>query len=188
MAESTTDVWVTDWPPSGNRSLSSSKHLWCCRRFPAVPDFRRPGKHSHKYESMGAPLLSVCLTFYFSLSSRSRRYPHLSAHCSPELPSFLPGTEKAVCPQPVAYRGMGPGWRAPILLGPTGADLPGRTELPGLHCGGFPAEQKPESAEMGTVILPLPGQQLVRRWRSRGLRAPQNWSRWTPTKDLKLLC
>ena len=137
---------------------------------------------------MGAPLLSVCFTCYFSLSTWSHRYPHLSAHCSPELSSFLPGTEKAVCPQPAACRGMGPGRRAPIFLGPTGADLPGSTELPSLHCGGFPAGQKPESAEMGAVILPLPGQWLVRRWRSKGLRTPQNWSRWTPTKDLKLLC
>ena len=179
-------MWVTDWLPSGNWSLSSSKPLWCCRRFPA--DFRRPGKHSHNYKSMGVPLLSVFLTFCFSLSTWPRRYPHLSAHGSPELPHFLPGTEQAVSPQSAAYRGMGPVRCTPILLGPTGADLTGSTELPGLQHGGFPARQEPECAEMGPVILPLPGQRLVRWWRSRGLWTPQNWSSWTPTKDLRLLC
>lgn len=137
MAESTTDVRVTDWPSSGNQSLSSSKPLRCCRRFPAVPDFRRPGKLSHKYKSTGGPLPSVCLTFCFSQSTWSLSYPHFPARCIPEPPSFLPGTEKAACPQPAAYRGTGPGRRAAVLLGPTGADLPSSTEVPGLHRGGF---------------------------------------------------
>lgn len=44
--------------------------------------------------------------------------------------------------------------------------------------GWIPARQEPESAEIegGGVILPLPGQRLVRRRRSRGLRAPQFWA------------
>lgn len=193
MAESTTDVRVTDWPSSGNQSLSSSKPLRCCRRFPAVPDFRRPGKLSHKYKSTGGPLPSVCLTFCFSQSTWSLSYPHFPARCIPEPPSFLPGTEKAACPQPAAYRGTGPGWRAAVLLGPTGADLPSSTEVPGLHRGGFlPGKSQKVLRLRGgggvCVILPLPGQRLARQWRSRGLRAPQIWGRWAPTKDLKLLC
>lgn len=158
MAESTTDVWVTDWLPSGNRSLSFSEPLWCCRRFPTVPDFRRPDKHSHNYKIRVHlyPQLPDFLFFPRHLTG-SHRYPHLSAHCSPEQPSFLPGMEKAVYPQPAAYRGMGPGRRAPILLGPTGVGLPGSTELPGLHHGWFSARQEPESAKTGAVILFLPG-------------------------------
>lgn len=40
-----------------------------------VPDLRRQDKHSHKDKKTGAPLLSASLTFYFSLSTWSRRYP-----------------------------------------------------------------------------------------------------------------
>lgn len=63
-----------------------------------VPDLRRQGKHSHKDKKMGAPLLSAGLTFYFSLSTWSRRYSHLSAQRSFPGSTELPALQGAEFP------------------------------------------------------------------------------------------
>lgn len=120
--QSTTGVWGTDWPPSGSWSPSSSKPWGCCSRLPAVPDVRRPGRHSHKHKNMGAPPLSVCLTFYSYLSTWSHRWPFSSLYSRDTQLSPRHGEGRISS----GYsRDMESGWRTPILLGHTDLDLSG---------------------------------------------------------------
>lgn len=102
---------------------SSFKPWRCCSTLPAVPDIRRPCRHSHKHKTMGAPALSVCFTFYSSLNTWSRRWP-LSSLCfrTTQLsPTHGEGRISSRYP-----RDTGSGWRGPILLGHTSLDLPSR--------------------------------------------------------------
>lgn len=104
-------------------STSSSKPWGCCSRFPAVPDIREPGRHSHKHKNMGAPPLSVSLTFYSSLSTWSRRWPFSSLYSRAIQLSPRHGEGRISSGYP---RDMGSIWCTPIFLGHTDLDLPRR--------------------------------------------------------------